>query len=427
MRLVTTFGLSIILACLPGAARALDMPEVHGFAESAFGLRLGDGFDVKHSRYNLLEQRLQLKTYYFAPEGLVPARYRASVHFKGDFTVDEYFAGKTGFDLREAAVSVSPSEVMDVKLGRQVLTWGTGDYLFINDVFPKDYVSFFIGRDDEYLKKPSDAVRFSLYPRAVNIDFVLIPFFEPNTIAEGDRVSFFDSFQQGIAGRDSDRDLLEPARQGRNIEYAGRFFRTFGAAEAALYWFRGFDHSPRSYKNEALHQLYYQRQDVYGASLRGPTLGGIASLEAGYVYSPEDADGTNRLIENSMFKAMGGYEKDLGNDFKIGLQYYYEQKLDYDAYQVGLLQRDYFWDEQRHVLTQRFTKLFKSQTVMLSVFNFYSPSDRDGYLRPMVSYDISDQWKLTVGANLPWGEDVITEFGQMRKNKNLYARVRYSF
>ena len=37
----------------------------------------------------------------------------------------------------------------DVKIGQQVLTWGTGDYVFLNDLFPKDYPSFFAGRSDD--------------------------------------------------------------------------------------------------------------------------------------------------------------------------------------------------------------------------------------------------------------------------------------
>lgn len=162
-------------------------------------------------------------------------------------------------------------------------------------------------------------------------------------------------------------------------------------------------------------------------SVRGPVLGGIASAEGGYVNSREDTDGNDRLIANSAFKVMAGYSKDLGNDLKIGAQYYYEQKLDYDSYRDNLLPQDYFWDEHRHLVTGRVTKLLAEQTFTLSLFTFYSPSDRDGYVRPNASYDINDRWKAALGANLPWGEDDITEFGQMKKNKNIFVRVRYSF
>ena len=52
-------------------------------------------------------------------------------------------------------------ENTDVSIGRQVQTWGTGDLLFLNDLFPKDFQSFFSGRDDEYLKAPGNAIRIT--------------------------------------------------------------------------------------------------------------------------------------------------------------------------------------------------------------------------------------------------------------------------
>ncbi|MDD5282075.1 MAG: hypothetical protein PHC37_00740 [Candidatus Omnitrophica bacterium] len=399
----------------------------HGFAEGAFGGVISKGDPTKHSDYNMAEERLQLKNQYnFEGEDIL-SRFQGVFRFKGDFTLDEYFGGKTDFELREANLSFTPTQLIDVKVGRQVLTWGTGDYLFINDVFPKDYVSFYVGRDDEYLKKPSDALKISLYPELFNFDFIVIPHFTPNSMPEGDRLSFFDSFQGGIAGTDSDRDLIEPGQQAKNFEYAGRFYRNFGSTEAAIYLFRGFDNISRSYKNEAARQLYYERQDVYGSSLRGELLGGIGNIEGAYLHSPEDPKGNNRLIENSSVRLMAGYEKDLGNDLKVAFQYYYEQMLDYAAYKRSLLSQDVVYDECKHITTQRLTKLFKNQTVRVSLFNFYSPSNNDGYLRFSVEYDLTDHWKFTSGLNIPWGAEDYTDFGQMRKNKNIYARLRYSF
>jgi hypothetical protein len=51
----------------------------------------------------------------------------------------------------------------------------------------------------------------------------------------------------------------------------------------------------------------------------------------------------------------------------------------------------------------------------------------DGYLRPSVEYDITDNWKADLGANLAWGRDDYTEIGQSENNRNIYVRVRYSF
>lgn len=428
MRRAVSIGLAIgvLWGGLGGSAAEAALPEIHGFVEGDYGIKVSDD-TTKRDSYNMLEQRLQLKSTYFFEGDNYLAEKSAVFNFKGDFWVDEYYDGKTGFDLRESFLTLTPLNAVDAKIGRQILTWGTGDYLFINDVFPKNYESFFMGRDDEYLKKPSDAVKLSFFPKVANVDFVAIPFFEPNTIAKGDRLSFYDSFQQGIAGRESDRDLLEPPRQLSNSEYALRIYQNVGSNELAFYFSHGFDKNPRSYKNEAAHQLYYEPLDTYGASIRGPFASGIGNAEVGYLNSRDDSDGTNRLVENSFFKAMCGYSRDFRDDWKIGFQYLYEQKLDYGNYLDSLMTGDQVYDEYRHVLTQRVTKLFKSQTVTVSLFNFYSPSDKDGYVRPSVSYDFTDQWRLTFGANIPWGEDDYTEFGQMKRDKNIYFRARYSF
>ncbi|MBU2591751.1 MAG: hypothetical protein KKC21_07035 [Nitrospinae bacterium] len=408
-----------------GVAKA-ELPEVHGFLEAAYGYKLEDD-GTKHEDFNLSEQRGQLKTQYYFDGDNYLADKGGVISFKGDFLVDQHNDDETEVELRELNLAFTPHDMVDLKAGLQVLTWGTGDYLFINDLFPKDYISFFTGRDDEYLKKPSYALKASLYPALANVDLVAIPYFTPNTIPEGDRLSFFDSFQQGIAGTESERTLVEPTKDINHAEYAARVYKNVGGNEFAFYYFRGFDKNPRSYLDEANRELYYQKLNVYGASIRGAIAGGIGNIEVGYYESPEDTDGTDRMIENSSFKAMTGYEVDLGSDLKVGFQYLYERKLDYDNYKEALLPNDYYWDEHRHLLTNRITKLLNNQTVRVSLFTFYSPSDNDGYFRPSVSYDITDQWKVTTGANLPWGEDYITEFGGMEKNKNIYARVRYTF
>ncbi|MFH2138003.1 MAG: hypothetical protein ABII88_05795 [Candidatus Omnitrophota bacterium] len=401
-------------------------PKVSAFVENDFGIKLGND-TTKRDEFNMFEQRLQLKTSVYPEYTELLEDWMAQVNVKADFTVDEYFNGRTDAQMRELNLAIAPLDWMDTKIGRQVFTWGTGDYLFVNDLFPKDYVSFYIGRDDEYLKKPSDGAKVSLYSEKANLDLVVIPFFEPNTIFNGQRLSFFDPFQGGIAGVNSNRTLTEPDQNPDNIEYAARVYKSFDSYETAFYLFRGYYKMPRGYLNEFNRELFYPRLDAYGASIRGPVFGGVGYAEGAYYNSPQDNMGDNRLIENPMFKYMLGFEKDLGNDLKAGMQYLYEQILEYTNYRNTLLGRDYYWDEYRHLTTLRVTKLYKNQTVMAGLFVFFSPSDLDGYVRPSITYDVSDVLKITLGANLVWGEDVQTEFGQMEHNKNIYTRVKYSF
>jgi hypothetical protein len=67
------------------------------------------------------------------------------------------------------------------------------------------------------------------------------------------------------------------------------------------------------------------------------------------------------------------------------------------------------------------------QDLGFTVFNFFSPSDRDGYLRASASYRLDDAWTLAGGVNLFYGDKQHTFFGQLENNSNIYAAVRYGF
>jgi hypothetical protein len=84
-------------------------------------------------------------------------------------------------------------------------------------------------------------------------------------------------------------------------------------------------------------------------------------------------------------------------------------------------------DEVRHVLTLRLTQMLMNQNLMLSLFTFYSPSDNDVYIRPIVTYKMTDHWMITANGNFFAGEDDHTFFGQFRYNSNVNLGVRYSF
>ncbi len=402
------------------------LKKFHGFVEFASSLRLGDEY-TKHPDYNLLESRLQLKLRRFPENPPILYDWNAVFDFKAEFLTDAYFGGKTKAILRELNLTISPTSKLDLKIGRQIFTWGTGDYIFINDVFPKDYVSFFIGRDDEYLKAPSWGIKASYFGKLFWTDVVFIPYFEPNVTVKGDRLSFYDTLLGRQAGRESDWFKREPPFQLENSQVALRFYKQAGSLEWAVYLYRGFYTNPKGYKNPDNFEVYYPRLNVYGASIRGPFWAGIGSLEFGYYDSVEDRSGKERFIQNPSLKFLAGYTRDFKNDLNIGFQYYYEQILKYSQYKESLTPQDVIYDQYRHLLTFSLTKKFRNQTIVWRNFLFVSPSDRDAYLRESISYDVNDYLKVVLGANFFWGEDDWTEFGQIEGNSNIYLRVRYSF
>ncbi|MDY6823697.1 MAG: hypothetical protein SWH68_07890 [Thermodesulfobacteriota bacterium] len=336
--------------------------------------------------------------------------------------------GKGWIDLRQANVAFTPLPFMDMKLGRQILTWGTGDLLFINDNFPKDWVSFFIGRDTEYLKAPSDAVKASVFTDLVNLDLVYTPQFDPDRYISGERLSYYNTGFGRLAGRDAVVETDRPDEVFDDEEVAARLYRTIGGYELALYYYHGFWKSPAG--QTVFGKAAFPGLTVIGGSARGVVLGGIGNIEVGYKDSRDDDEGRNPLVRNSEWRFLAGYEKDLtiiSDDLTMGVQYYLERMDDYDDYEATLPAGMPKKDENRHVITTRITKLLMQQTLTLSLFAYYSPSDEDGYLRPRIDYKLTDDWQIGAGGNIFKGDKDHTFFGQLEKNSNVYAMVRYSF
>jgi hypothetical protein len=334
--------------------------------------------------------------------------------------------GQGWLDLREANVSFTPLDFVDMKIGRQILTWGTGDLLFLNDLFPKDWNSFLIGRDTEYLKAPSDALKASIFTDVINLDVVYSPAFDADRYIDGRRVNYYDPARGGTVGRDHVRAVDRPDRWFRDDEIAARLYRRAGPWELAGYVYTGFWKSPVGV-DPATGRGTFPRLSAYGGSIRGPLAKGIVNAEFAYYDSRDDRSGRDPFVPNSEMRWLIGYEQEVATDFTVGVQYYVEHMLDYDNYQRTLPDGIPRRDELRHVITTRLTLLTMMQNLEWSLFVFYSPSDRDAFLRPRVHYKISDRWAAEVGANVLLGTDEHTFFGQFRDTSNVYLAVRYSF
>ena len=398
--------------------------DLAGFGEARLGVRLQD--DPAQKQFSIGEERLHLE--------VVKSWQGATANLAMDFLYDPVFdrhgvdleSGAGWFDLREANLVFRPTRFSDVKIGRQTLTWGVGDLIFINDLFPKDWNSFFIGRDEEYLKAPSDALKVALYHKIANLDIVYTPRFDSDRFIDGRRISYFNSNVNAVVGRDMPVLVDERDAWFKEGELALRLHRLLGPYETALYYYHGYWKSPNGLNAES-GRFTFPALSVYGASLRGPLLGGIAAVELGYYDSRDDNRGDDPLIRNSEWRVLAGYERELLPELTGAAQYYLEYMVDHSAYRASLPTGAFVKDEARHVITLRLTKLLMNQNLTLSIFNFYSPSDEDGYLRPKANYKLDDHWTLETGGNIFYGRRQATFFGQFEDNSNVYIAIRYGF
>ncbi|MDH3216654.1 MAG: hypothetical protein OEN01_10215 [Candidatus Krumholzibacteria bacterium] len=392
--------------------------EVHGFADGAFGGRLADN-SAQADDIVLGEARFRLDLAHYTD--------RAELYFKGDFLTDDV-VHRTHIDIRQAAILLRAHERLDLRVGRQVLTWGTGDLLFVNDLFPKDFVSFFIGRDNEFLKAPSNSLKATFYSGIVNADIAWTPVFAPDKFITGERLSFFDRSIGGLtsaAQMGGPLTVRKPDRIWENGEFAGRLFRKISGYEVAAYGYVGFSKQPVAF-DQTVAIPTFSRLAVWGASARGNLLGGIANVEGAFYDSYKDRDGGNPNLPNSHIRGLLGYERELVANFTTGVQYYVERIHKHEELVASSPSAEFEPKETRHLFTIRLNQRLRQETVTLSLFAFFSPNDEDGYARPAVSHKWSDSVTMTLGANVMWGDEY-TFFGQLQDNTNVYARLRYSF
>jgi hypothetical protein len=369
-------------------------------------------------RFLLAEERLRLELSVWSEN------IEAEARIKLDGTHDS-IAGEFDVDLREAYIDYSTGK-LDLRVGRQIATWGVGDLLFINDVFPKDWVSFFSGRPLEYLKLGVDSARMNYSSSALNVELMAITRFQPDALPTPRRFFLHDNFA-GVA----ERNQVHPDTGFDHPEVALRVYRRVGSFDASAYAYRGYWRSPGQepddYDVPTQVRHFFPALSVYGVSAQGQAMGGVLSLEAGYYDSRDDNAGVNPAIANSEIRFLLGYQRQLAEEFILGVQYYAEVMMNFDAYERTLPNIATPRKKYRDIVTLRFTRYLKHQSWTLSLFAFYSPAEQDYLLQPRIDYRVSDMFSTTFGANLFGGEKQTGFFGQFDRNDNLYLTLRYDF
>jgi hypothetical protein len=394
----------------------LDDWRLGGYLDTRGGVRLGDRSDQE--RFPLAETRAEIKGVRSWPG--VTATVRA--HLLADAVAEQHTpdlqSGEGVLDLREANVLWRATDFLDVKAGRQILTWGTGDFVFLNDLFPKDYRSFFIGRRDTMLKAPSDAVKASFYSDVANLDVVYTPQFDSDRFIQGDRLSYFNPFQQRIVGDGTPLDVRQPDDPFTDDEWAARAHRQIGRYGIALYFYDGYWKSPEGLL-QGTQEATFPRLRTYGASVEGPVpeLGGIANAEVSYYDSLDDRDGTDPNVPNDQARLLLGYEREIVKNVTGSVQYFRTERLDDPRNR----------DDRRTLWTVKLQKDWPGEQVTATLFAFYSPTAQDGYLRPRISWSPTDRWTLEAGVNWLFGADDTTRFGQLKYNTNAFVGARFGF
>jgi hypothetical protein len=365
--------------------------------------------DGRH--YKWLEERAQLKL------DASGGAWRALL--KGDVAYD-HLGRKGESELREGYVDYAAGN-WDLRVGRQVITWGFGDLVFVNDVFPKDYEALFAGRPLEYLKRGVDALKLGVYPEFASFELVAAPSFRESRLPDSRRFHVFDPMP-GV----TNRETVVPDEGEAGL----RMYRDIAGYDAALYLYRGFQRTP-SMRPDSLTApskitLFHPELSVYGASVSGRAGSGVMSLEGAYYDSRQDREGTDFAVPNSQTRLLVGYQFQPVEDLSLSFQYYAEYMHDYDAYRAALpagFPVDKRWS---HTVTARVTQLYLHQTLRFSAYASYNASNGDYFVNPELRYSFTDRIWGAIGANL-FGGKAWGQFGQLAQDDNVYLQLRYAF
>lgn len=394
---------------------------LHGFLEAGVGKRSQQDSALPDENFTLsgLRARIETETY------LSDIRLNAKL----DLHADSLDHGLHSI-IREATADFSINQNLDLKVGHQVLTWGTGDLVFLNDLFPKDWVAFFSGEDDQYLKIPATSFKLSAYGEKANLDLVWTPKFTSDNFINGERFSLFSPMAgQQVAAPEGTLIAIEPAKRFSNSEFAARLHGSSqvlnsGNTEWAVYAYHGFWKTPNSINSQ--NQAYFSRLNILGASLRTSIGKGIANTEIAW-YNGEDDHGNRANIPNNQLRFLVGYERELMPKLTGAVQHYIEHIQSYSELAANDGNSIYRPDKNRRLWTLRLTYRAMQDNLILSWFSFYSPTDSDYYHRPSIKYRFNDELSLTLGANLFGGKQPHTFFGQFDSADNFYLRLRWNY
>ncbi|MDT8447810.1 MAG: hypothetical protein RRB13_13045 [bacterium] len=427
-------------------------PAWTGFLSWEQGGHFGE--PSENERQRVLDQtRFRLKTSKSTEVG--------KLDLKLDF-VDDGVLNEAYLDLREGRITTTPFSWMDLSVGKQVNTWGVGDMLFINDLFPKNWMAMFLGKDMEFMKDPANSARVSTYLGPVTFDLVYHPQFAPDTTPNGcvfavyNPNSLLDASQPALAGN-AGACGSPPAASLRDGQYdhdeiAGRLKANLGGFELALYGYHGFYKNPRgmelSVDSSGAMSLaaIYPRLSVQGASLEGQLGPGIMNFEAGNYDSLDDPDGTQALIENGALKGLIGYRMDFSAHFSAGIQVYQETMKEYAAYEQSIVsmyqsmglseamaeaQPGYIYrkEEQHQTYTLRLTFKAQQETLWINFFGYQRPQDRDGFYKLDLTKRASNALSMTFGVNLFEGDVHYQDrdFGMLAAEDNAFLRLTYNY
>ncbi len=249
--------------------------------------------------------------------------------------IDQRDANRTHLDIRELTWQYNERS-WELRLGIRKVFWGVAESNHLADIINQtDFVENIDG--EEKLGQPM--VNFALIQDWGTLDVFILPGFRTRTFFSSDG-------RPGVPFPIDHRDATFDAENGRgHVDFAARWFNTFGPADIGLYHFRGTSRDPRFFPSDQLGPSDQAGRTIFRPhyDLINQTGMDLQITEGGWLWKLET---TNRYGQGDRFLALvGGLEYTFGNikasgiDLGVLAEYNFDER---DEEALTLLEDDVF-------------------------------------------------------------------------------------
>jgi hypothetical protein len=326
--------------------------------------------------------------------------------------------------LLEAYTNVYLGAV-DIRVGKQIITWGRADALNPTDVLtPKDF-TLLSAKDEEERRIGTAAVRANYALGSYTLSMIWLPIFNPSTIPLTAPPGFNIEEDKRSQGKWTDQS------------FALKLDQTGGQVDWSVSYYSGLDVLPVGRSVTPIRAvLQHTRIHMVGADF-ATTIGryGVRG-ETAYVHT-QDASGTDPFIKNPyVFSVLGG-DRDLTEDLNVNLQMYQRTIINFEdpfaqsdpARRNVAVLNSVFTQQQDRIqwgATGRIKATWWNKTLEGELLGVWNANRNDFFIRPSLAYAFTDVWKGFLGADINNGrKDSL--FGRLQPTTAIFTELRATF
>lgn len=328
---------------------------------------------------------------------------------------------QSGFFLREAYLYYNKSG-LDIRAGRQIITWGVADAMRITDIIsPMDFTEF-LTQDYDDIRIPVNGIRVKYTRPKWNAEAIVIPvssFYELSTDSDNPwAVSL-----PGVTVPCSINLDGTPEKKFRNVEYGGRIGAYLSGIDFNLYVLRTWNKMPVFRKTVAedgslLCKGEYHRMTMLGADLSVPLGKFVVRAEAAEYFGEAQEPVVNAaVVTRNSTNALVGLDWYAGNDWQLGIQYS-------NKYISGKMSGISSY-RNTGMATVRISKDLLHNTLSVSNFGYIDVANGGIYNRLYADYALTDQIHAFLGYDYFHADK--GQFAMYDRNSEVWIKLKYSF